>query len=134
SSSFQLFVAPSFRGRNDMVTTATVIGDVGFNKGIGASISPFTDPSSTAPDSDYFSFTAPAGSVLDIRTNTNSDPLHPNPFDTVIEILDSNGNRFQTCRNLEDDGQVGPPNIVKDATPSAFDDDCLNDDDPVRGT
>jgi len=44
----------------------------------------------------------------------------------VLEIVDANGMRYHTCKDTADDSPTAP--IVVDTTPTAFDDECLNDD------
>ncbi len=82
-------------GRNDTISTATPISNGTYR----ASISPYSDPPSgpANPDSDYYELTAAPGSMVTIETM--ADRLVPaSPLDTVIEILDSSGNRFSACR------------------------------------
>ncbi|MEE8200032.1 MAG: hypothetical protein V3R29_02600 [Candidatus Acidoferrales bacterium] len=50
----------------------------------------------------------------------------PSPLDSVIEIVDVNDVRFQTCKDVGDDAP--PPPVTPDPTPGAFDDACINDD------
>jgi hypothetical protein len=115
-------VSPAALGRNDMISTPTTITA---NGSYQASISPFSDPSSPSPDSDYFKLTATPGATVTITAGNGRQRLNVT-VDPVIEILNSDGSRFSTCQNPEDDNPTGK--IQPDPTPSAFDDDCLNDD------
>ena len=126
-----LLVAPNFLGRNDSLGSATVIGDAGTFITLSGSISPYSDSSSTGADSDYFKFTAPGGAVVSLRAVSTVNIFHTNALDTVLELLDANGRRFETCNNPEDDNV--PPPLIKDSTPGAFDDDCINDDESAVG-
>ncbi len=130
SQPLTLTIASVLSGRNDSVATATSL----FNGTARASISPYTDPVNTIPanpDVDVYQITATAGSIVEIRICARSltDPrctlATPSPLDSVIEIVDVNDVRQTTCRNEgTDDGVTGAP----DATPTLFDDTCLNDD------
>jgi hypothetical protein len=82
-------------GRNDSTATATPISNGRFR----ASISPYADPVSgpAYPDNDYYAVTANPGAV--VRVETMAERLTPqSPLDTVIEIVDGDGNRLSTCR------------------------------------
>jgi len=82
-------------GRNDSPATATPISNGTFR----ASISPYSDPVTgpANPDSDYYELTANPGAVVTVETMAKR--LTPeSPLDTVIEIVDAEGNRFSTCR------------------------------------
>jgi hypothetical protein len=100
-------------GRNDTPATATLIG----NGSYPASISPYIDPPNGAPlaaDNDYYKVIS-AGSAT-VHVETSAKRGHPNnPLDTVIEIVDANGARLNTCRQPGD-------------TVSAFSGPCINDD------
>jgi hypothetical protein len=87
---------PSQIGRNDSIATATPVSNVS----LLASISPFSDPQSTAPDVDYYSASAAPGSIVQVYVSANNDflqPPEPNSMRPVIEVIDSNGTRYQTC-------------------------------------
>src|SRR5207249_4558945 len=106
------FTAVNNPGRKDSIATATALS----NGTITASLSPFNDPGSsvTTPDGDFYKLTANAGATVTVETLAQRLP-NPPPVDTVIEILDVNGNRLQTCK---DPGSVDPPSpITPDATP-----------------
>lgn len=99
-------------GRNDSPTTATPISNGTFR----ASLSPYADPVSgpAEPDNDYYALTANPGAVVIVETNAKR--LVPeSPVDTVIEIVDGDGKRFDTCR-LGNDSY------------SSFNQPCLIDD------
>jgi Putative Ig domain len=116
-------VSPGALVRNDTIDRATTITA---NGSYQASISPFTDPSSASPDSDYFKLTATPGAIVTITAGNGRQRLNVT-IDPVIEIIkDASGARFTTCQNPEDDNPSGK--IQPDPTPTAFDDDCLNDD------
>ena len=108
------------KGRNDSIATATPAGP----GGLQASLSPFADPpgsTTSAPDTDYYKMIGKGGGsvTINIASTTTVDP--------VIEILDANGQRYKTCKDPGDDNPT-LTFIVKDTTPDAFDDECLNDD------
>jgi hypothetical protein len=99
-------------GRNDSIATATPISNGKFH----ASLSPYSDPvdGPAVPDSDYYQLSAMPGSVVTIETV--ADRLSPpSPMDSVVEIVDSAGNRLSTCRPGGD-------------TYGSFSQPCLNDD------
>jgi hypothetical protein len=112
NQSFQI-AADSALGRNDSPATATLIDNGSFQ----ASISPYIDPPNGAPtpaDNDYYKLVSLGGATVHLETfakRTNAN----NPLDTVIELVDGNGNRLSTCR------QPG-------ATTTTFADSCINDD------
>ena len=112
--------------RNDSVATAeTYAGPfpapfVGY--GLQRNISPYSDPVDLGnPDHDYFHLRAFAGETIKIDVGGS-----PSTLDPVMEILDSNGQRFSTCRDPSDDTPDANGKI--DPTPLAFDDVCMNDD------
>jgi hypothetical protein len=99
-------------GRNDSIATATPISNGTFH----ASISPYSDPvdGPAVPDSDYYVLTANPGAAVTVETM--ADRLVPaSPMDSVIEIVDAEGNRFVSCRPGGD-------------TYGSFSQLCLNDD------
>lgn len=107
-------------GRNDSIATATPAGP----GGIQASLSPFADPpdsTTSAPDTDYYRMLGKGGGVVTVYVPST------NTVDPAIEILDANGQRFKTCKDPGDDNPT-LTFIVKDTTPDAFDDECVNDD------
>ena len=87
---------PSQIGRNDSIATATPVSNIS----LLASVSPYSDPQSTSPDADYFSASAAPGTIVQVYVSANNDflqPPEPNSMLPVIEILDANGTRYQTC-------------------------------------
>jgi hypothetical protein len=122
SANGSLVIVPTFTGRNDTVAHAVAITADG---NYSASISPYTDPSFPGADSDYFILQAAAGKIITITAGNNRKRVNVT-VDPVLEIVDSNGVRFRTCQNPEDDSPPAP--VVADTTPTLFDDECLNDD------
>jgi hypothetical protein len=110
-------ILPKPLGRNDSVGTATPMSY--FTQ---ATLSPYEDPPGTAaPDTDYYKLYALSGSEVAVSVST-----YQNSIDPVLEIVDENGFRHTTCKDPADDNPAAP--IVHDSTPTAFDDECLNDD------
>lgn len=106
--------------RNDTIATASSTDSTS----VTGSISPYSDPVDTAnPDTDYYKFVANVGDTVEIGVSASGGSPG---FDPVLEIVDANGQRFRTCKDPGDDNPPSP--AVKDATPDAFDDECLNDD------
>lgn len=96
-------------GRNDSIATATPLGNANPRP---FSISPYIDPISAAtarPDTDYYKFIAAAGSTVHVETMA-ARSFAGNPLDTVMEILNSSGQRMTSC------------------TTPGFNSICLNDD------
>lgn len=82
--------------RNDTISTATPLSNIN----LLASISPYSDSSTAGPDIDVYSASAVPGTIVQVYVSPNNDflqPPEPNSFEPVIEIVDSNGKRFQTC-------------------------------------
>jgi hypothetical protein len=82
--------------RNDTNAQATALSNII----LLASISPFSDPGSAGPDVDVYSMSAAPGTIVQVYVNGNNDfqqPPEPNSLQPVIEIVDQNGNRYQTC-------------------------------------
>lgn len=115
------------QGRNDSIATATPLTSGTYT----ASISPYADVNGQAnPDTDYYVLTATAGATVEIDVDavnigTVGAPLEL--MDPVIEIVNAAGQRFRTCKDPGNDDNVFSP-IVVDTTPTAFDDECMNDD------
>lgn len=110
--SFNLTVAQPI-GRNDTPATATLIG----NGSYSASISPYVDPPNGAPlaaDNDYYKVVSAGTATVHIETSAKRTNPN-NPLDTVIEIVDGNGVRLNTCRQPGD-------------TSTTFAGPCINDD------
>lgn len=87
---------PAQMQRNDSPATATPLS----NMTLLASISPFTDAKTIAPDADYYSASAAPGSIIQLYTSPNNDflqPPEPNSLQPVLEIVDATGTRYQTC-------------------------------------
>ena len=89
---------PGQMTRNDALSSATPVSNIMFL----ASISPYTDPSTAGPDIDAYSASAAPGSVVNVYVTSHSEfakPQNP-PYDSllpVVEIVDGNGTRYQTC-------------------------------------
>lgn len=87
---------PGQMTRNDTVATATPVSNIT----LLASISPYSDPSTLGPDVDYYYASAAPGSIVQVYAAPNNDfvqPPNPNSLQPVLEIVDSNGVRYQTC-------------------------------------
>jgi hypothetical protein len=100
-------------GRNDSPGTATAIDNGVFQ----ASISPYVDPPNGVPtpgDNDYYKLTSLTGATVHVETTAKRQNIN-NPLDTVIEIVDANGVRLNTCRQPGD-------------TSATFTGNCINDD------
>ena len=96
-------------GRNDTVANATPIG----NGSYYASLSPYADPpdsTSPLPDTDYYKIIGAAGNVVQINVNAQGAGLDP-----VLEIVDNNGVRLNSCRQPGD-------------VSTNFNSQCMNDD------
>jgi Putative Ig domain len=99
STSRQLTLTVKDRGqmtRNDTIATATPLS----NLSLLASISPYSDASTLGPDVDFYALSAAPGSIVQVYVSPNNDfiqPPEPNSFRPVLEIVDGNGNRYQTC-------------------------------------
>ncbi len=104
-------------GRNDSLAAATQIS----NGTIRSSISPYGDE-------DFYAFQATAGAtvVAEIFAQRGS----PSQLDTAMEIVDSSGNRPNTCRSPDHPRDPNDPYnfTILDLTPDAFDDPCACDD------
>ncbi len=86
--------------RNDSVSTATPISTMA----LLASISPFSDTSTTVPDTDFYSASAVPGTVVQVYTSPNNDfvqPPEPNSMQPVLEIVNFQGARYQTCASAQ---------------------------------
>jgi Putative Ig domain len=110
ATNFYFFTIDAPRGRNDTPATATVIPD---NTSVLASFSPYIDPADKAPtvaDGDYYKLSSAAGKIITFNTHEQSALV-----DTVLEIVDANGIRFNTCRPV---GNIAAPLTSP----------CINDD------
>lgn len=117
---YSIAVTSASMGRNDTIANATPAS----YPGLQASLSPFADPpdsTTSAPDTDYYRLSAKAGTVVDVYVGSS------NTVDPAIEIVDANGQRYKTCQDPGDDNPT-LTFILKDTTPTAYDDECLNDD------
>jgi hypothetical protein len=106
-------VSPA-KGRNDSIAKATPLA----NGDLYASISPYADPPddpSPAPDSDYYKIIGTVGSTLKVEI-FGARQYSP-ALDSVLEIVDANGQKLNTCRLPGD-------------TSNAFASSCLDDDIP----
>jgi len=87
-------------GRNDSIATATPLGNSANQPSpIVFSISPYIDPINAAtpnPDTDFYRLIASGGSPVHVETVAQR-AWGANTLDSVIELLDATGNRFQTC-------------------------------------
>ncbi|MCL5288243.1 MAG: Ig domain-containing protein [Acidobacteria bacterium] len=103
-------------GRNDTIATATPLS----NGTYFASISPMDDGSgSLSPDNDYFAITASPGAVVGMVIS--AELLNQSsPMDSVIEIVNSSGQRVIGC------------DFSRNAV--SFGSWCFNDDDSSRST
>ncbi len=104
--SFSIAITAAALGRNDTIATATQLplGNATFS----ASISPSGNPNTIfAPDQDYYRITTqgPLRVTIDINAQVIGSPI-----DSVIEFVDANGVRLNTC--------VAP----------AFNSPCVSDD------
>lgn len=127
-----MVLAPRAQLRNDTLDNRSILPLITEPISFIASLSPFTDaPEVGTPDVDYYQFSARGGDVIIVETSS------PNQMetatDTVIEVLDSVGQRFNTCRDLSDDNPDRSLPIAPDPTPTAFDDPCINDDKELGG-
>jgi hypothetical protein len=114
-------------GRNDSIATATPLSNGTYN----ASISPYSDPTTTGPDTDYYKLAANPGATVFIYIYA-ARLSPPSGLDSVIEILDGTGTRLMTCKDPAS-AFLGPP-IIPDPDPTDYNDACINDDDPGTGT
>jgi len=114
-------------GRNDSIGTATPLT----NGSYIATISPYSHPSTTGPDGDFYRLTAnPFGTVSVTIFAARMFPS--SELDPVVEILDGSGTRLSTCKDPAS-AFLRPP-LVPDPNPNDFNDACINDDDPGSGT
>jgi hypothetical protein len=97
TESVTLAINDASLGRNDSIADATELpGDGTYS----ASISPSGDPNTELdPDEDYYSITTTAASTVTVDINAQ---VIGSPLDSVIEIVDQNGNQLNTCANSDD--------------------------------
>lgn len=74
---------------------------------------------------DYYRLRAAAGSQLTVQVHADRSRSGP-AIDAMLTIEDASGKIYRTCRNPGDD-KISPPG-VRDLTPEAPDDICINDD------
>ncbi len=87
---------PGQMGRNDSPATATQVSNIN----LLASISPFNDPQFAGADADFYAASAVAGSIVQIYASPNNNflqPPEPNSMQSVLEVVDATGKRYQTC-------------------------------------
>lgn len=87
---------PAQMMRSDTVAQATPVSNIY----LLASISPFSDSGSAGADVDVYSMSAAPGAIVQVYADANNDfiqPPEPNSLFPVLEIVDSTGNRYQTC-------------------------------------
>jgi hypothetical protein len=105
--------------QNNTPATATPLTNGTYH----ASLSPYADANDMAmADTDYYRFTASAGAVASFETIAQRLAGVVSQLDTVLEIVDANGQRFHTCRDPEYDA------TYLGGTPAPYNDECLNDD------
>jgi hypothetical protein len=113
TSTNEFIVIQQGLGRNDSIATATPLGNsANFTNPLPFSISPYIDPIAAAtanPDTDYYKLIAQAGSTVHVETQAQRT-ITGDTLDSVIEILNSSGQRMTAC------------------TTPAFNSSCLNDD------
>lgn len=119
TSPFSILVHAKPLGRNDSLATASILP---FGETSGLSISPYSDGTPNVSDSDYFKGYANAGAILNVSANRTGNSA----LDPVIEILDANGQRFQTCNDPA--LKTPPPPVIADTSWGNYTDDCVNDD------
>jgi hypothetical protein len=87
---------PTQMQRNDTLATATPLSSLM----LLGSISPYSDPGSSGPDVDVYKVSAAPGTQVSLYVDANNDFLavpSPNSFVPVLEVVDLNGARYQTC-------------------------------------
>jgi hypothetical protein len=103
-------------GRNDSIASATPL-----DFAITGSLSPYSDSVQSTPDTDFYKGYANAGATVSLNVSTYTGVMDP-----AIEIVDANGQRFQTCNDPA--LKSPPPPVVADSNWGNFADDCVNDD------
>jgi len=82
--------------RNETLATALPLSSIR----LLASISPSFDASTSGPDVDIYRLTAPPGTIVNFYVSANNDfvqPPLPNYMLPVLEVVDANETRYQTC-------------------------------------
>ncbi|HWR15645.1 MAG TPA: Ig domain-containing protein, partial [Terriglobales bacterium] len=110
---------------NNSISNATQI----YSSTYYASISALTDrDGNLAPDQDYYRMDLAPGKKLFVMVEAVTGYSYEGDFqsllDPVIEILDANGRRLNTCIDTLDDAYFSKV-LPIDATPNDFDDSCM---------
>lgn len=126
-SNVTITVGNAALGRNDSIASATPMTNGTFT----ATISPYSDPSTSAGDGDFYKLTANPGSIVSISILAKRQNPS-NPLDSVVEIVDGTGKRFATCKDPMS-AFLSPP-LVPDPNPNDYNDSCMNDDNPNTQT
>jgi hypothetical protein len=82
--------------RNESLATALPLSSIR----LLASISPYSDASTSGPDADVYRLSAAPGSIVNFYVDANNDfvqPPFPNSMFPVLEVVDANETRYQTC-------------------------------------
>jgi len=82
--------------RNETLATALPLSSIR----LLASSSPSFDASTSGPDVDVYRLTAPPGTIVNFYVSANNDfvqPPLPNYMLPVLEVVDANETRYQTC-------------------------------------
>jgi large repetitive protein len=82
--------------RNETLATALPLSSIQ----LLASISPYFDSSTTGPDIDVYRLSAAPGTIVSLYVSANNDfvqPPFPNSMFPVLEVVDANETRYQTC-------------------------------------
>jgi hypothetical protein len=133
-----LYVVPvALPARNDTIANATpiLLPAPARSYVYSGSISPYADQVlAQGPDTDYYKFTAPAGStwaftVVSKDHKNQNFGVGPYALDPVLEILDENGIRFSNCNDATDDNAFAGLPVPLDTTPAGYDDPCMNNGD-----
>jgi hypothetical protein len=82
--------------RNETLATALPLSSIR----LLASISPYFDASTSGPDVDVYRVTATPGTIVNFYVDANNDfvqPPLPNYLLPVLEVVDANETRYETC-------------------------------------
>ncbi len=121
----------SSAARNDDIAHATPITRGKFT----ASLSPGFDAGTgllTPADSDFYAVNTVGGATYTIESFADRLIPTPSQMDTVIELVDSNGQRLQTCDDPALDAATAP--LVPPKLVGGFFDQCINDDVQIGGS
>ncbi len=108
-------------GRNDSPATATPFPMRPFT----ASISPYIDPTNGTPapgDNDYYKLQSLGGTTVHVGVSAVGNDI----LDTVIEIVDGNGQPLTTCRQPGDNSTAFTSVCVNDDISSSWVDSALD--------